>query len=223
MRALVVEDQQHIAELNRRLLEQERFDVDVALTANEGVRLARANDYTLIVLDMILPDGHGMNVLKAIRERSQTTPVLILSGEDDVDVTVGALDAGADDYLTKPYQAVELTARIRALTRRGQLVQSTQLVCGNVVLHRMERHATVGGVALSLTVKEFSLLETFMQNRGKTLTRESLLKTVWRFDFDPNTNMLDVNVSRLRAKLVALKATSRLDARRGVGYVFDEA
>ncbi|MEO8624672.1 MAG: response regulator transcription factor [bacterium] len=222
MHALVVEDQKNVAELNRRLLLQERFEVDVALTAHDGVRLAQANEYTLVILDMILPDGHGMDVLKAIRERSQTTPVLILSGEDDIDVTVGALDAGADDYLTKPYQAVELTARIRALTRRGQLVQSAQLACGNVVLHRMERHATVGNAPLSLTVKEFSLLETFMQNRGKTLTREMLLKTVWRFDFDPNTNMLDVNVSRLRAKLTALKATCRLDARRGVGYVFDE-
>jgi DNA-binding response OmpR family regulator len=222
MRALVVEDQENIAELNRRLLEHEGFGVDVALTAREGERHARANDYELIILDMILPDGHGMNVLKAIRERTQTTPVLILSGEDDVEVTVGALDAGADDYLTKPYQAVELTARIRALTRRGQLVQSAQLTCGNVVLHRMERHATVGEVVLSLTVKEFSLLETFILNRGKTLTREALLKTVWRFDFDPNTNMLDVNVSRLRAKLVALGATCRLDARRGVGYVFND-
>lgn len=221
-RALVIEDDENIAALNRRLLELEGFQVDVALTAREGERLARANDYSAVTLDLLLPDGHGMAVLEIIRERSKTTPVLIVSGVGDISSTVSALDAGADDYLHKPYQAQELRARVRALLRRGQLVESPRIECGNVRLHRMERHATVADERLNLTAKEFALLEHFVINRGKTLTRKELLEKVWRFSFDPGTNMVDVNVARLRAKLVALGATCRLDSRRGVGYVFSE-
>lgn len=220
LRALVVEDDEGIAKLNKYLLELEGFEVDVAITAAEGSRLAGTADYSLIILDMILPDGRGMSVLEKIRERSKITPVLIVSGVDDITTTVGALDAGADDYLLKPYEVDELRARIRALLRRGQLVKSPLLTCGNIVLHRMERRATVSDVQLNLTTKEFALLEYFVINQGKTLTRKTLLEKVWRFDFDPGTNMVDVNVARLRAKLTDLAATCRLDAERGVGYVF---
>lgn len=221
--ALVVEDDESIARLNARLLELEGFRVDIALTAVEGSRLARANDYAMIILDMVLPDGRGMAVLEIIRERSKTTPVLIVSGQGETGITVSALDAGADDYLQKPYHTAELRARVRALLRRGQLVESSRIGCGNVMLHRMERYATVADEQLNLTAKEFALLEYFVINRGKTLTRKDLLEKVWRFDFDPGTNMVDVNVARLRAKLVDLSATCRLNAERGVGYVFCEA
>jgi DNA-binding response OmpR family regulator len=220
MRALVVEDDESIAKLNKYLLGLEGFDVDVAATAGEGGRLAGDNDYALIILDMILPDGHGMAVLEKIRAKSRATPILIVSGMGDIATTVGALDAGADDYLHKPYEVDELRARVRALLRRGQLVESPVIECGNVALHRMERYATVGDAQLSLTAKEFALLEYFVINRGQTLSRKKLLEKVWRFDFDPGTNMVDVNVARLRAKLVELGATCRLDAARGVGYVF---
>jgi DNA-binding response OmpR family regulator len=219
MRALVIENDEAVAQLNQRHLEQEGFRVDIALTASEGSRLARANEYALIILDLLLPDGHGIEVLKSIRERARATPVLVVSGMDDIGNTVNALDAGADDYLHKPYQAEELKARVRALLRRGQLVGSPRLDCGNVTLRRMERQATVAEGALHLTVKEFALLEYFIINRGKTITREELLEKVWRVDFDPGTNIVDVNVGRLRAKLVALGATCRLDTHRGVGYV----
>jgi DNA-binding response OmpR family regulator len=219
MRALVVEDDEIVAGFNQRLLEQEGFRVELALTAAEGARLARDNDYTLIMLDLLLPDGHGMDVLKGIRERARATPVLVVSGMDDIGSMVGALDAGADDYLYKPYQPEELRARVRALLRRGRLIGSPRLDCGNVTLQRMERQATVAEEALNLTVKEFALLEYFIVNRGKMITREELLAKVWRVDFDPGTNIVDVNVARLRAKLVALGATCRLDTQRGAGYV----
>lgn len=222
MRALVIEDDESVAQLNRRLLELEGFRVDIAPTASEGDQLARANDYALIILDIFLPDGPGMAVLEMIRERGKTTPVLIVSGVGDLQSTISALDAGADDYLHKPYQAEELRARVRILLRRGQLVESPRIGCGNVMLHRMERYATVADKQLNLTAKEFALLEYFVINRGKTLTRKELLEKVWRFDFDPGTNMVDVNVSRLRAKLADLGATCGLDAERGVGYVFSE-
>ena len=224
MRALVVEDDDGIARLVARSLEAEGFQVDIALTATEGGRLARANanEYALIVLDMILPDGHGMAVLEIVRERGSTTPVLIVSGQGDIDTLVSALDAGADDYLEKPYQVQELRARVRALLRRGQLAGSPTIECGNLMMRRMERVATVADAQLKLTAKEYALLEYLVVNRGKTLTRKELLEKVWRFDFDPGTNVVDVNVSRLRAKLADLGASCRVDAERGVGYVFSE-
>ena len=220
--ALVIEDEHAVALVNRRLLELEGFRVDVALTAEDGGRLAHANVYTLITLDMMLPDGTGLSVLEAIRERDKTTPILIVSGIGDISITVTALDAGADDYLLKPYQAAELRARLRALLRRGQLAKSAKIGCGNVMLHTTERSVTVGETEVNLSPKEFSLLEYFVTHRGQTLTRTELLEKVWRFDFDPGTNMVDVNIARLRAKLVGLGASCRLEARRGVGYVFSE-
>jgi len=220
--ALVIEDEHAVALVNRRLLELEGFRVDVALTAEDGGRLANANVYTLITLDMMLPDGTGLSVLEAIRERDKTTPILIVSGIGDISITVTALDAGADDYLLKPYQAAELRARLRALLRRGQLAKSAKIGCGNVMLHTTERSVTVGETEVNLSPKEFSLLEYFVTHRGQTLTRTELLEKVWRFDFDPGTNMVDVNIARLRAKLVGLGASCRLEARRGVGYVFKE-
>jgi DNA-binding response OmpR family regulator len=222
MRALAVEDDESIARVIARSLELEGFQVDMALTASEGSRLARVNEYDLIVLDMILPDGHGMAVLEVIRERDSTTPILIVSGGGDIDTMVSGLDAGADDYLEKPFQLQELRARVRALLRRGQLVGSPRIACGNVMLNRMERYATVADAQLKLTAKEYALLEYLVVNRGKTLTRKELLANVWRFDFDPGTNVVDVNVSRLRAKLAELGASCRVDAERGVGYVFSE-
>ena len=222
MRALVIEDDENIAVLNRRLLEPEGFHVEMARTAHEGRHLASTRDYDLIMLDMILPDGSGMDLLGVIRERTATTPVLVVSGSGDMHATISALDAGADDYLHKPYEGDELTARVRALIRRSHSPEPQQVVCGNVTLDRLSRVASVAGQKLHLTAKEFALLEYFIINQGKTLGRRELLEKVWRLDFDPGTNVVDVNVSRVRAKLTRLGATCRLDAERGVGYVFAE-
>ena len=222
MLALVIENDDIVAALSQRLLEQEGFRVEVAATVAEGSQLVRANEYAVIILDLLLPDGDGMDVLKVIRQRADTTPVLVLSGADDVESTVYALDAGADDYLHKPYRSDELRARVRALMRRGPLVGPPHLECGNVSLHRVERRATVAAEELKLTAKEFAMLEYFVVNRGTTVTRRQLLEKIWRVDFDPGTNMIDVNVARLRAKLIALGATCRLDTERGVGYVLSD-
>ena len=220
MRALVIERDEQVAQLTKRLLESEGFGVDIALTARDGDQFVRANDYAMIVLHMTLPDGDAMAILGIIRERSTSTPILIVSEAGNIGSTVSALDHGADDYLYSPYDAEELTARVRTLLRRGHSAESPIIECGNVALHRIDRNATVAGARLNLTAKEFALLEHFVMNRGKTLTRAELLKKVWRFDFDPGTNVVDVNVSRLRAKLVDLGASCHLDAERGVGYVF---
>jgi two-component system OmpR family response regulator len=222
MRALVIEDDENIATLSRRLLEPEGFQVDMARTAREGTTLARTREYDLIMLDMMLPDGSGIEVLGIIRERSTTTPVLVVSGVGDIHATITALDAGADDYLHKPLQGDELSARVRALMRRSQPPEPQKIACGNVTLDRLSRIATVANQKLHLTAKEFGLLEYFIINQGKPLSRKELLEKVWRFDFDPGTNVVDVNVSRLRAKMTAHGATCRLEAERGVGYVFVE-
>jgi DNA-binding response OmpR family regulator len=222
MRALVVEDNESVAKLIARSLQPEGFRVDVAGTVRDADRFLLANDYGLIVLDMVLPDGQGMELLKIIRARGTATPVLIASGEGDVDTIVRGLDAGADDYLQKPFQAEELRARVRALRRRGPLDGSPAIACGNLRLDRMRRQASVEGARMNLTAKEYALLEYLATNSGKKLTRKDLLEKVWRFDFDPGTNMVDVSVSRLRAKLVELGATWRVDAERGVGYIFHE-
>lgn len=222
MRALVIEHDESVATLNRRLLEPEGFHVEMARTAREGKQLASTRDYDLIMLNMMLPDGSGLDLLGLIREKTTTTPVLVLSGSGDMHATITALDAGADDYLHKPYQADELTARVRALIRRSHSPEPQQVECGNVTLDRLSRIASVAGQRLHLTAKEFALLEYFIINQGKSLTRSLLLEKVWRLDFDPGTNVVDVNVSRLRAKLTRLGATCRLEAERGVGYVFSE-
>ncbi len=218
MRALVIEDDEGVASLNRRLLEREGLAVDVAMTASDGQRCARSVEYDIIVLDMGLPDGSGFDVLSAIREQSMRTPVVIVSGADEIDATVTALDAGADDYLHKPYKANELRARVRALLRRSQAAEPRLLVCGNVVVNRIERSVLVAKATLILAAKEFALLEYLLLNQDRTIGRKELLERVWRFDFDPGTNMVDVNVSRLRAKLTSLGASCHIASQRGLGY-----
>lgn len=221
MRVLVVEDNEAVAKVVARSLEREGFQVEIVGTAGEGTELAPSVDYSLIILDMILPDGRGMSVLRTLRERGSATPVLIVSGEGDVDTITEALNAGADDYLQKPFVDEELRSRVRALFRRRHLTGPSTVACGNTVLHRIERYATVGGRRLKLTSKEYTLLEYMVVNRDKVLTRADLLKKVWRFDFDPGTKIVEENVSRLRASLAALGATCRLDT-VGAGYMLAE-
>ncbi|MFN2601628.1 MAG: response regulator transcription factor [Gemmatimonadaceae bacterium] len=222
MRALVIEDDEQIAAVNKRVLEGEGFDVETAATLSDGQRLALGNDYDIIVTDLMLPDGHGLAIVESVRGSGKGTPILVLTGVDAVESTVTALDFGADDYLRKPYRIDELRARIRALMRRGQAGVSTQLTCGNITMNRMSREARVNHRALNLTPKEFTLLEFFISCRNKPVARAELLEKVWRIDFETGTNIVDVNVARLRAKLTALGATCRIDAERGVGYKFTE-
>jgi two-component system OmpR family response regulator len=176
-----------------------------------------------MVTDLMLADGHGLTIVEAVRQRGKGMPILVLTGIDAVECTVAALDLGADDYLRKPYRIDELRARILALLRRGQTGVSTQLTCGNIMMNRMSREAKVNDRALNLTPKEFMLLEFFVSRRGTAVSRAELLEKVWRIDFDTGTNLVDVNVARLRAKLSALDATCSIDAARGIGYKLTEA
>jgi DNA-binding response OmpR family regulator len=221
MRALVVDDDATLTTLVRRLLEEDGYAVDVAGNAADGRTLAMVNDYDAIVLDLILPDGNGIPVLQSLRRDGKKTPIVVLTGTKDADVTVRALDAGADDYITKPINFGEFKARIRALVRRGGAQRTEQLTVGNVVLNRLSRDVLVDGRALSVTPRELALLEHFLMRPGEVVTRTELLEKVWDMNFDPGSNVVDVNVARLRKKLEGVKASISIVAKRGLGFVLD--
>lgn len=221
MRALVIEDDTTMAALTRRLLEDEGFGVDVAVTGEAGQAQAMVNAYDAIVLDLRLPDTHGVTVLQKLRCEKRDTPVLVLTADDDEASTVRALDAGADDYLSKPFKRDVFRARIRALVRRGGARRTEVLTCGNVVFNRLSRKAIVEGREMRLMPKELALLEHMLLHRDEVITRTSLLESVWDLQFDPGTNVVDVNVARLRKKMEQAGATASLSTRRGVGYVLE--
>lgn len=221
MRALVVDDDATLTTLVRRLLEEDGYAVDVAGNAEDGRTLAMVNDYDAIILDLVLPDGNGIPVLQHLRREGRKTPIVVLTGTKDSEVTVRALDAGADDYLTKPINFGEFKARIRALVRRGGAQRTEQLTVGNVVLNRLSREVLVAGRQLSVTPRELALLEHFLMRPGEVVTRTELLEKVWDMTFDPGSNVVDVNVARVRKKLESAAATISIVARRGLGFVLD--
>lgn len=210
-----------MALLTRQVLEQEGFAVDHALTGNDAQTLAFVNEYDAIVLDLALPDRNGLTVLQALRKDGRTTPVIVLTGSKESQTTVRALDAGADDYVTKPIVIDEFRARMRALVRRGGAKRTEQLVLGNVVLNRLTRQVLVAGTECNVTAKEFQLLEHFLLNQGQVVTRSELLDKVWDMHFDPGSNVVDVHVTRLRKKLEGSKADIRIGAKRGQGFVLE--
>ncbi|CAN5824235.1 response regulator transcription factor [soil metagenome] len=219
MRALLVEDDSSSALLSSKLLEADGFAVDIAKTARDGLTCAMVTDYDLIVLDLGLPDGSGLSVVQALRRDSRTAPIMILTGTLDKATTVLALDAGADDFLTKPILVDEFRARVRALIRRGGAQRTEQLVCGNVVLNRLTRQLFIAGAEVTLTAKELPLLEHLLLHRNEVVTRAELLERVWDMHFDPGSNVVDVNVARIRKKLTDAGADIRIGARRGMGFV----
>src|SRR3954467_4925927 len=188
MRALLVEDDATMALLTKQVLEQEGFAVDHAVTGNDAQTLAFVNDYDAIVLDLALPDRNGLTVLQALRKDGRQTPVIVLTG--DQSATGRALDAGADDYVTKPIVIDEFRARMRALVRRGGAKRTEQLASGNVVLNRLTREVFVDGKECHLTAKEFQLLEHFLLNRRQVVSRAELLEKVWDMHFDPGSNVV---------------------------------
>jgi DNA-binding response OmpR family regulator len=219
MRALLVEDDATMALLTKQVLEQEGFAVDHAITGNDAQTLAFVNEYDAIVLDLGLPDRNGITVLQALRREGRSTPVIVLTATNEKASTVRALDAGADDYVTKPIVIDEFRARMRALVRRGGAKRTEQLACGNVVLNRLTRQVNVNGTECSLTAKEFQLLEHFMLNQDAVVTRTQLLEKVWDMHFDPGSNVVDVHVTRLRKKLQKAGANLKIASRRGMGFV----
>ncbi len=214
MRVLVVEDEPKMANLIERALVREGYAVDVARDGAEALWAAGETDYDAIVLDAMIPPPDGFEVCRRIRAGGGWSPLLMLTARDGVDDRVRGLDAGADDYLTKPFAFSELLARLRALTRRPLGARPVALAVGDLVLDRARHHARRGGDAIDLSPKEFSLLELFMSRPGEVLTRSQILDHVWDFAYDGASNVVDVYVGYLRRKL----GTDDLETVRGVGY-----
>ena len=218
MRILVIEDSPKMASLLRRGLTEEGYAVDVVSTGVDAVWLATEQSFDAIVLDVVLPDIDGFEVCRRLRRAGRWAPLLMLTARDDVSDRVRGLDAGADDYLTKPFAFEELFARMRSLVRRGPRERSSILEIGDLVLDPAEHLVRRGNEPVNLTPKEFALLQYFMRHPGEALARSRLLEHVWDFAFDGDPNIVDVYVGYLRDKIDRPFGRASLETIRGVGY-----
>lgn len=220
MRILVAEDDKKVARFLEKGLREEGYSVDVAHDGDEGAMKALVYDYDLLLLDVMMPSKSGLEIVRELRRREHTVPILLLTARDAREDIVQGLDAGADDYLTKPFGFDELLARIRALLRRGGSERPDRLIYEDVELDRVTHLATRRGERLDLTPKEFQLLEFFLLNRERVVRRTELLEKVWDLTFDPMSNVVDVHVAHLRRKLRGAEGASPLlHTVRGVGYI----
>ena len=219
MRILVVEDERKVASFIRQGLEEEGHAIEVAADGAEALDLVLGGPpYDLVVLDLLLPKRDGFGVLKALRDRGVTTPVLVLTARDSVGDKVTGFDLGADDYLTKPFAFEELLARVRALLRRGADRRVAPLRLADLTLDPATRTAIRGARRLELTAREYALLEYFLRNAGRVLTRPMIAEHVWGLDFDSESNVIDVYVGYLRRKIDAEGEPRLLHTVRGAGY-----
>ena len=218
MRALVVEDEPKMVALLRRGLVEDGYAADVAGTGEEALRMARAIPYDAIVLDVMLPGLGGFDVCRQLRSSGVWSPVLLLTARDGVDDRVVGLDAGADDYLIKPFSFAELLARLRALTRRGLSERRTVLEVGSLRLDPATRQVWRKDVQLELSAKEFALLETFMRRPGHVLSRIDLLDHAWDYGYESRSNVVDVYVGYLRAKIDRPFGLRSIETVRNAGY-----
>ena len=218
MRALVVEDESKMAALLRRGLQEEGYAVDVAGTGEDGSWLGNENDYDVILLDAMLPDIDGFEVCRRLRAAGRWSPILMLTARDGVQDRVAGLDAGADDYLTKPFSFEELFARIRALLRRGPSERPAVLAADDLVLDPATRRVARGETEIDLTPKEFAMLELFLRHPGEALTRTRILEHVWDFAYEGDSNVVDVYVRYLRQKVDRPFGRRSIETVRGVGY-----
>lgn len=220
MRALIVEDDRAIAEFVARGLREAGFAVDQAADGATGLELALSEPYDVAIVDLMLPQRDGLSLIDELRRRGRTTPVLILSARRSVDDRVRGLQSGGDDYLTKPFAFAELLARVQALVRRAtRAPEPTTLTIGDLTLDLLSRKVTRGGAPIELRPREFALLEYLMRNPSKVVSKTMILSHVWDYSFDPQTNIVDVLVSRLREKIDRPFDHKLLRTVRGVGYV----
>ena len=219
MRALLVEDEKKMASFIERGLKEEGYAVDVAEDGEKGWEYASVNDYDVIILDWMLPKMNGLALCTKIRQTGIRTPVLILTARDSTEDKIRGLDQGADDYLTKPFAFDELLARLRALLRRPrELQEETTLRSGDLSLDLLTRRVAAGGEGISLSQKEFALLEFLLRRKGEVVSRAQIAEHVWDIHFDPMTNTIDVYINFLRKKIDGSRPKSRIETVRGAGY-----
>jgi len=218
--ALIIEDDRAIADFVARGLREAGFAADIAADGEEGLKAAIAGNPDVVIVDLMLPKRDGLSVIDELRKRGRATPVLILSARRSVDDRVRGLQAGGDDYLTKPFAFAELLARVQALLRRStQGAQPTTLALEDLEIDLLSRRVTRGGREIDLRPREFTLLEYLLRNVGRVVSKTMILSHVWGYQFDPQTNVVDVLVSRLRDKIDRPFDKKLLQTVRGVGYV----
>jgi len=224
MRILVIEDEKKVAQALKKGLESAHYDVEVAFSGEEGFFLLHSQKFDLVILDLMLPGRDGLEILTTLRGRQDKTPVLILTAKDTIEDRVVGLDAGADDYLIKPFAFPELLARLRALLRRGIDGQVLKLKLADLEMDLVGRLVIRSGRPIPLTIKEFELLEYLLRNQGQIVTREMLAKEVWEETqrATPLDNVIDVHIARLRKKIDEPFAKKLLHTVRGVGFVLTE-
>lgn len=223
MRILLVEDEARLAETVRRGLTAEGFVVDVARDGFAGLEQAASAEFDVVVLDIMLPGMHGYQVLRELRAREVWTPVLMLSAKDGEYDQADAFDLGADDYLTKPFSFVVLVARLRALLRRGAPERPAILMAGSLSLDPARRRVTRGDSAVTLTPREYGVLEFLLRNKGDVVTKAEILRSVWDSNYEGDDNVVEVYVGYLRRKIDAPFGLSSIETVRGVGYRLVEA
>ncbi len=219
MKVLVVEDDRTVGPYIRRGLEEQQHIADLVTDGLEALRQASTSPYDVIILDLRLPGMTGLEVLRTLRDRGQTVPVLVLTAQDGVEFKVDALRSGADDYVTKPFAFDELLARIEALARRPRQLAARTLQVGDLELDLDAREVRRAGIRIELTPKEYAVLEYLMRHPGRVLTRTLITEYAWDYHFDPGTNIVDVVINRLRKKIESGFETRLLHTVRGVGYV----
>ncbi len=219
MRILIVEDEIKVANFIKKGLEEEHHAVDTAYEGETGLYMAEVNDYDLIVLDLMIPKIEGLEVLRRIRANQNTVPILVLTAKNTVEDIVRGLDAGCDDYLTKPFEFKEFLARIRALLRREKTDKDPLLKIADLTLSLVTHKVMRGGKEIELTSKEYALLEYFMRNPDRVLTRTMISEHVWDYHFDSMTNVVDVYVNYLRKKIDRGFEPRLIHTIRGVGYI----
>jgi heavy metal response regulator len=222
MRILVVEDEKKVARFIEQGLEEEHYSVDVAHDGQKGAVMAETQTYDLIILDVMLPIMNGLEITRRLRDSKLTTPILMLTAKTTTEDKVAGLDSGADDYLTKPFAFAELLARVRSLLRRGSLEKSTLLACADLELDTITHKARRGGKQIDLTAKEYALLEYFLRNKDRVLSRTIISEHIWDYNFDTGTNLIDVYVNHLRNKIDSTFEKRLIHTVRGVGYVLRE-
>jgi DNA-binding response OmpR family regulator len=222
MRVLLAEDEKKIASFIRKALREVGHAVDEVHRGDEALQLASTTPYDVIILDVMMPGRDGLSVLRVLRERRNSTPVLLLTARGEVSERIEGLNLGADDYMAKPFAMDELVARVNALTRRGTGDRSTLLRVADLTVNLITREVTRAGKKIDLAVREFSLLDYLMRSPGRVLTRTQICEHVWDHHFDTGTNVVDVYVQRLRRKLDDGHDTKLLHTVRGVGYMLRE-
>lgn len=222
MKILVVEDDKKLGGFLRKGLEAQGFVVDLSADGDEGLTLATTRSYDALVLDIMLPGRDGLSILRNLRDRHSTIPVILLTARSALNERLDGLNLGADDYLTKPFYIEELVARLHAVLRRASGQQQNLLQHGNILVDLLTREVRRGGETIELTAREFALLTYLLRAPGRTFTRTQICEHVWNYHFDPGTNLVDVYVQHLRKKLGSEAGPPLIETVRGVGYRIPE-